>query len=94
MTPAHSSVVQRIGSQRFAQKVLAGVAKKHGIPAAEILSEMQDARIIPARHELMYRLRREALWSYPRIGRFCNRDHTTCMFGERKHLARIDRGVA
>ncbi len=94
LTPAHSSAVQRIGSQRFAQKVLAEIVEKHGVTAAEILSEMRDARIVLARHELMYRLHHEALWSYPRIGRFCNRDPTTCMAGERKHRARIERGRA
>lgn len=54
----------------------------------EMLSRDRRYRVVHARHDLMYRLRAELRWSLTRIGLMLDCDHTTVLYGVRKHAAR------
>lgn len=54
------------------------VAETHGLDLEEMLSTSRRAECVDARLEI-YRELRKAGWSYPRIGKFVGRDHTTIM---------------
>lgn len=71
------------------RRIVMEVCHKHGVSAIEICSEHRSQRIVVARHEACYRLRKETTWSLPRIGKFLGgRDHTTILHGVRKHAAK------
>jgi chromosomal replication initiation ATPase DnaA len=45
----------------------------------QIMSPARDRYISRARHDCMRRIRRVRAWSFPRIGRYFGRDHTTVL---------------
>lgn len=56
------------------------------------LMVMSASRITPlahARHEAMWRMRAELKLSYPAMGRFFHRDHSTVIHGIRMHAKRM-----
>ena len=66
------------------------VAKEFRVTAAEIVGPSRKVRICRARHHAMYRVRNEVVIdgkpaSYPRIGRWFGRDHTTVLNAYRRH---------
>lgn len=67
------------------------VCTKHGLTFSEITGERREHRLVVARHEAFYRLSRETAMSLPMIGRrFSGRDHTTVLYGLRKHAERME----
>lgn len=52
------------------------IAESIGTSAKHLLSRSRYITLVQARKEL-YRILRSKNWSYPDIGRFANRDHTT-----------------
>ncbi len=52
------------------------------ISPEDLLSSKRRQRITHARMALYAGLRKRG-WSYPRIGMFCNRDHSTIIYGVR-----------
>jgi len=75
------------------RRIVAEVCLKHKQFLLDIESDRRTTDIIPARHELMYRLRTETTWSLPRIGRFLgNRDHTTVLHGCQKFKKQLEKG--
>ena len=75
------------------RRIVAEVCLKHKQFLLDIESDRRTTDIIPARHELMYRLRTETTWSLPRIGRFLgNRDHTTVLHGYQKFKKQLENG--
>jgi chromosomal replication initiation ATPase DnaA len=54
------------------------IAESIGTSAKHLLSHSRYITLVQARKEL-YRILRSKNWSYPDIGRFANRDHTTIM---------------
>lgn len=86
-----SSSLQRLGSQKTgagglsaADVIVDAAARRYGVKRSYILSERQDAAVVEARHLAMYQMRDQLGWSYPWIGRFLDRDHTTVIYGCRK----------
>lgn len=67
------------------------VAARYDLTRADILGQAKPRHIAMPRQEAMALVRKErAHLSYPSIGRiFGNRDHTTIMHGEARHLARM-----
>jgi hypothetical protein len=53
------------------------VAKKHRIDPELIQGPLRFKKIVAARHELWWRVKTEMNYSYARIGRLANRDHST-----------------
>jgi chromosomal replication initiation ATPase DnaA len=59
--------------------VLAGlIGERHGTTAVGVLGRRRGPRFLEARRELYAALRAWG-WSYPAIGRFVGRDHTTVL---------------
>lgn len=85
---AVAPLVQPSSPQRV-RRIVMEVCEKHGVSPIEICSEHRSQRIVVARMEACYRLRKETTWSLPRIGKYLGgRDHTTVLHSVRKHAAR------
>jgi len=69
--------------------ILTEVAAKHRLRVSDITGRSRLRPIVIARQEVMYRCRSEADKSYPQIGRFLSKDHTTVIHGFRKHQERV-----
>lgn len=54
------------------------VAARHRLTVNEMLGPSRDHEFVVARAQL-YRALRQRGWSFPKIGRFVNRDHTTVL---------------
>jgi chromosomal replication initiation ATPase DnaA len=59
------------------QRIIFDVAEKHGISTVTMLSPCRDRAFVNAREEAYRRLRDELGYSYPKIARIFNRDHST-----------------
>jgi hypothetical protein len=65
-------------------------AERYGVTVNEIKSARRGHRLVCARQEAMWRARNETSHSLPCIGRFLGgKDHTTVIYGIRKHEERI-----
>lgn len=70
-------------------------AEERGLTLAALRGPCRSQDICRPRQELMWILRDKALWSLPQIGRFLgDRDHTTILYGVRRHQARLDAAAA
>lgn len=75
------------------------VASNHGLSLCDILSRKRDRRFSWPRQEVFALVRQRvtidgAPASYPRIGQWLGYDHTTVLYGERRHLARQEAEAA
>lgn len=61
------------------REIIRAVAARHKLQPHDILGPDRFGHFVEARRETMIRLR-EAGYSYPQIGKFLNRDHTTVVF--------------
>jgi chromosomal replication initiation ATPase DnaA len=59
------------------QRIIFDVAEKHQVPVVDMLSSRRDKIYADAREEAYRRLRNELGYSYPKIARIFNRDHST-----------------
>jgi hypothetical protein len=68
------------------------LCRKWGVlNAGELYGPLRGhSHVAQARHEAMYFLRMRFKWSYPMIGSFFDRDHTTCMTAIRKIERRMN----
>lgn len=73
----------RVVSAR-ARDVIAEVAREHEVTPEQVMGRSVHRHVVRARWAAMARLR-EAGLSYPRIGRILGRDHSTVMYGIRRH---------
>ena len=70
-------------------KVVAEYCRAHDIPLTEMLSHRRQARLAKARQELMCYLRDTTTASFMEIAKALHRDHTTVLYGVRKHRDRV-----
>ena len=70
-------------------EIVKAVAKHYRITEAEIYGRTKPVRIARARQVAMYLIRTKLKLSYPRIGKFMGRDHTTVLSGRRAVARRI-----
>lgn len=75
----------------MAQTIIHECAEKYGVRVEDLKGPRRQRNLIPARHEAMYRLKEEMpMLSLPQIGRMLGgRDHTTVLYGARKHQERM-----
>lgn len=66
------------------------VCDKHGVSANEMRGERKHPIYTQARQEFYYRAKKETTRSYPVIGRFINRDHSTVLKGIKVYEARLE----
>lgn len=68
-------------------QIVEEVCAKHGITRTALLSKRRHRDLVLARHEAMWRAREETTLSFPQIGAALQRDHSSCIWGARKHEA-------
>lgn len=70
--------------------VIADVANRHRISVEDLLGAFGNHKMAPIRHEAMWEVRRRTKLSLPQIaGKFRLKDHTTVLYGIRRHEARL-----
>ena len=70
--------------------IVSAVAAHYDLPASELLGPRRHARVTEARHVAMALVRKRTAVSLPELGRYFDRDHTTCLSGVRKVLRLAD----
>lgn len=61
------------------------VCQKHQLRPLDLLSKRRDKMIVFARFEFCFRARNESSATYPEIGKFLNRDHTSIMSAVKRY---------
>ena len=74
------------------KKIVNEVVKEHGIPFKILLSDRRSYPVIRARQECYWQLYTKTTMSMPAIGKVLKRDHTTVLYGIRKHCERHNLG--
>ena len=74
----HAGSVLLPGQRATAKELLASIARRYGLLAADIKGPRRHPLLVTARRELYLALRAQG-WSYPMIGRLVDRDHTTVL---------------
>lgn len=93
--PSRPRVVVETGN-RIIDQIIRDTAKRHGLFAAELTGPARNRQTSRARHEAMwlaYEARRpdgSRLYTLPFIGRRFGRDHTSVLYGIRKHAKRLE----
>lgn len=84
------------GHARITMKtIIEEVAEKYGYSVTELKSTQRHRDLVVARHEAMWRCKKETINSLPAIGRaFGNKDHTTVLNGSKRHEERLAAAAA
>lgn len=69
--------------------ILMDVCQRHRVSSVDLFSPRRFRALVRARQEAWWLAYTQSEASYPAIGKFFHRDHTTIMFGIRRHAARI-----
>jgi chromosomal replication initiation ATPase DnaA len=71
--------------------ILLAVAIRHGLTIEELTGPGQFREVAWPRQEAMWLMYKTGRYSLPQIGRYLGgRDHTTVLYGIRRHQARLD----
>lgn len=70
-------------------KDVEAVARIYRIDMVELMGHSRRNTAVKARQAVMWMLRYSKAWSFPAIGRFMNRDHSTVVFGIGRHEIRM-----
>ena len=81
-------LIERSRERGSMLEIAASVAGKHRLGVKDLKGQNKYRRVAQPRQEAMWEMH-QAGYSYPQIGRFLNRDHTTVMHGVRAHEARM-----
>jgi chromosomal replication initiator protein len=74
----------------FPQAIIREVASRRGVSEEDLLGRSRLKPFVEARQEAMWELRRRTGLSLPMIGHLLgDRDHTTVMWGIRRHADRL-----
>ena len=74
-------------------RIARAVAKAHGIDWQDFISKRRWKHVVQARQHAMWEIRKNTTLSLPSIARILGGfDHTTILWGLRKHQQRIDSG--
>lgn len=74
------------------KRIVVEVAHKHRLRFDDILSHRRNGEIVFARQEAVYRLSTELSLTWGEIGRLLKKDHTSAMWGYRRHVAFLKSG--
>jgi chromosomal replication initiation ATPase DnaA len=69
--------------------ILMTVAEYYNVTKTEIVGLQRPHRFVLPR-QIIYFLASEWGYSYPHIGRACNRDHTTCLYGANRTRKKLE----
>lgn len=70
------------------REIVRQVALTHGLPPEDLMARDRRAVIADARLEAYHHIQATNRFSYPQIGRFFGRDHTTIVTGVSRHRSR------
>lgn len=87
--PAKVDIVDKLPTM---EEIARACAEHFSFTMAQMRGRLQHAHLIRARHVAMFLCRVDARRSYPEIGRFFNRDHTSVMTADRKIFALREKG--
>ena len=103
--PCHIGVLIATGEAHFAweyddstrvptlREVLLAVAEKHRVSIDEIRSKVRERKVVHARHEAAYWMRKKTHASLQMIARALGGvDHTSVIYAYRQHEARMSKG--
>jgi len=74
------------------RRVIAQIAGEHGVPLDRVMGRCRLARVSYARHHAMAVIRWSSGLSFPEIGRYFGRDHTTVIAGVRRYERELNGG--
>ena len=83
-----------IATKQPMAQILDEVCKKHKVTARDIRSRRMFRKYALARFEFCYRARNETEFSYPVIGKFINKDHTSVLHAIRRWEGILEGGEA
>lgn len=84
--------IERSGSRAAVRRICEEVCQRYSVSMDLLMSHRRDNGVVVARQEAMWRARRETSLSYPEIGNLMGgKDHTTIIYGVRKHAERLAR---
>ena len=66
------------------------VADSHRLSVADIRGPCRERSYAVARQEFCFEARKQLRWSFPQIGRFLNRDHSTVIHAVTAHQDRMN----
>lgn len=78
----------RLGGKPTLRSLLRQTARDHHVSAADLKGPTRRRVIVHARQDFCYRAYSQTAQTYPAIGRFINRDHTTVLHAVRAHAKR------
>lgn len=87
----YRGLVRIPGSRPTMRQLAQQVADEHGLTLDDLTGPSRTDTIVRARQEAMAVIRANTRFSFPQIGRFFNRDHTTVIYSVRAYEARQDR---
>ncbi len=72
------------------KQIVMEIAERDRIPVGDLMADFREKHIVRARSEIFYRMRHECGLSYVEIGkRMGNRDHSTVIWGCRRHAEKL-----
>lgn len=74
----------RMPQRETMKEIATRSAERHGLILDDLKSGRRHASISAARMEAMFEIYATGNFSYPQIGRFFNRDHTTVLYACRR----------
>lgn len=77
------------GMSRAIYNIISTAAKRQGVTVAQLMGDNRHVPVVLARQEAWWRIWREHGYSYPRIAKLFGKDHTTVMYGVKKHIERV-----
>lgn len=86
--PVYTTILSPM--QQKSEAIIREVAMTYGVPPKLLISNHRGEDAVRARHIVMWRLRNQLGFSYPKIGRILSRDHTTVMHGVKKVQGKMD----
>lgn len=87
---SHERLTLKIGARKQIRQIISEVAAKYGMSQTLLLSQRRSRVISWPRQEVMYRAANETAASLPMIGQeLGGMDHTTIIYGIRRHAARV-----
>jgi chromosomal replication initiation ATPase DnaA len=81
---------------RSASRLLAEVCARHNVRSFDVMRKCNEARVVRARNEMAYLLRQSdpQKWSYPAIGRYLGKHHTTMIYAVNQHSEALQKAAA
>lgn len=95
---ALEKLCERISKQKYVgpqsgYRIACAVAKAHGLTFRELISRRRYRELVHARWHAMWEIKNATPMSSPEIARLLgNLDHTTVLYGIKRHQQRLDKG--